>query len=612
MRLRTKLLLAQVPMVAALIVTGVAAALIAASLGRASERILEDNYRSVLATQRMKESIERMDSGALFLLAGEEERGLAQALEHLKTFETELRVQEQNITEPGEAGETEALRARWTAYREVFTRMRSHPGGGERERFYFEEVLPAFSVVKDAAEAILLLNQDSMVHKSDQARRQAERFGAILIAIVVLACAVSVAASSLLTARLLRPLGVLAQAARRIAQGDLDSRALLPGKDETAELSREFNTMAERLRQYRESSLGELLEAQQASQAAIDSLPDPVLVLGVDGELRHSNRAAETVLRLDPAAGAAEALRDLDPAVQAMVEAVRQHVVSGRGAFVPRGLEEAVRLSTADGDRHFLARGSALYSEGGAVAGVTVVMQDVSRLLRFDELKNNLVATVAHEFRTPLTSLRMAIHLCAEQTVGPLTEKQADLLHAAREDCERLQSIVDELLDLSRIQSGRVELRRVALDVEELVRESVDAHRAAAAQRGVELRSEVLPGSDRVDVDPERAQVVFTNLLTNAIRHSPPGGAVSVSASRDGAQVRLVVTDRGPGIPPEYRQAIFDKFFRLPGAQAGGAGLGLFIAKELVEAHGGAIGVDGEAGQGSSFWFTLPAADDQA
>lgn len=605
MRLRSRLLLAQVPLVAALIATGVAAGFIAASLGRASEQILEDNYRSVLAAQRMKESIERIDSGALFLLAGAEDRGQIQVVEHEKAFESELRVQEQNITEPGEAGMTEALRARWTTYRERLVQLPSHTGD-ERRRYYFEELLPAFTEVKDAAEAVLAVNQDSMLRKSDRARQKAERFGTMLIAIVALACAIAVTATSLLTARLLRPLGVLTQAARRIGEGDLDSGALLGGKDETADLAREFNAMAERLRQYRQSSLGELLEAQQASQAAIDSLPDPVLVLGVEGELRHSNRAADAVLRLDAGEGAA--LRDVDPVVQATVDAVRQHVVSGRGAFVPRGLEEAVRLATPDGDRHFLARGSALYDEGGAVVGVTVVLQDVSRLLRFDELKNNLVATVAHEFRTPLTSLRMVIHLCAEEAVGPLTEKQADLLHAAREDCERLQSIVDELLDLSRIQAGRVELRKVRLDVESLARDAVEAHRSAAAQRGIELRSEVLPGSGTVEVDPERAQLVLANLLTNAIRHSPAGQVVSLNASNSAGEVRIAVTDRGPGIPAEYRQAVFDRFFRLPGARDGGAGLGLFIARELVEAHGGAIGVDSEPGRGSSFWFTLPAA----
>jgi signal transduction histidine kinase/HAMP domain-containing protein len=416
--------------------------------------------------------------------------------------------------------------------------------------------------------------------------------------------------STTLTTRLLRPLGVLSQTARRLGEGDLEARARIEGNDEIARLSRELNTMADRLAQYRKSSLGELLEAQQASQAAIDSLPDPVLVLGSDGALRHANLAAESLLKADLDRGNKEALLGLDPAVRDVVEHVHQHVASGKGVYMPRGLEESFRLTTPDGDRHLLPRATPVYAEGGTVVGTTIVLQDVTRLQRFDELKNDLVATVAHEFRTPLTSLQMAIHLCLEQVVGPLTEKQADLLHTAREDCDRLQSIVNELLDLSRIQSGRVDLHRERLEVEALVEKALEAHGHIAAEHHVALRSEVLPGTGHVLADGERIQLVFSNLLTNAIRHSAEQGTVSVRASASAEQIRFEITDQGSGIPWEYHQAIFDKFFRMPGAPAGTAGLGLFITRELVVAHGGDIGVVSEPGQGSTFWFTLPLARD--
>jgi two-component system, NtrC family, sensor histidine kinase KinB len=611
-KLRSKLLLAQAPLVVALVAIAVVAGVVTQSLGRGAERILADNYRSVLAAQRMKEAVERMDAGALFAVAGETERGLAQAAENRRRFEEELRTQEGNITEPGEAELTRELRRRWIAYRDRQAAMQPGIDPEKTRSLYFDGVLPLFDQVKDAADAIRALNQDAMVRRSDEARRHAERLRALLVAVALAAFAIAVIGASVLTARVLRPLGVLGQATRRIGEGDLASRARLTGKDEITRLARDFNTMADRLQQYRESTLGELLEAQQASQAAIDSLPDPVFVLGADGALRHANRAAEAMLRVDPDADGVEALRALDPSVRDLVESVRKHVVGGRGAFAPRGLEDAVQVATPEGDRHLLARGAAVYGEAGAVAGVTVVLQDVSRLLRAGELKNNLVATVAHEFRTPLTSLHMAIHLCAEEVVGPLTEKQADLLHVAREDCARLQSIVDELLDLSRIQAGRVELRPVPLDIEDLVREALEPHRAAAAQRGVDLRSDVLPGTGHVAADPERIQLVFANLVGNAIRHSPAGTEIVVAAEPGQGAVRVTISDAGPGIPREYHQAIFDRFFRLPGTASGAAGLGLFIARELVRAHGGDIGVESQPGQGSTFWFTLPAASESA
>lgn len=615
MTLRSKLLVAQLPLVLALAAAAIAGSLVARSLGQSSREILKDNYRSVLAAQRMKESAERIDSGVLFMLAGRAAEGWPLVATHRRRFEEELRTQEGNITERGELEATRRLRASWEEYQRGLdaavgperpeTRDATPPVTADG---YFATVLPAFTRLKRDAEVILDTNQDAMLRKSDRAEAAAKRFNTLLLAIAIGGCVFAILAATALTTRFLRPLTVLGHVARRIGAGELDARARLPGKDEIAALARELDTMAERLEKYRKSSLGELLEAQQAAQAAMDSLPDPILVVGVDGRLDQVNRAAEDVLGVNLETPGRDALSALDPAVRAVVETVRQHVLSGKGPYAPKGLEEAFRLAAAGGDRHFLPRATPVYSAEGAVAGTTVVLQEVTRLLRFDELKNNLVATVAHEFRTPLTSLRMAIHLCVEQAIGPLTEKQADVLYAARDDCERLQSTVDELLDLSRIQAGRMELRRVPIDIEAFVNEAIEGQRSFATQAGIDLRAELLPGMGSFAGDPDRLHLVIGNLLSNAIRHSRPRGAVRGRALVADGRVRFEVSDDGAGIPDEYHEAIFDKYFRLPGESSGGAGLGLFIAREIVQEHGGDIGVVSEPGKGSTFWFTVPIA----
>jgi signal transduction histidine kinase len=234
------------------------------------------------------------------------------------------------------------------------------------------------------------------------------------------------------------------------------------------------------------------------------------------------------------------------------------------------------------------------------------VLQDVTRLLRFDELKNDLVATVAHEFRTPLTSLRMAIHILAEGTVGSISEKQADLLFAAREDCERLQGIVDDLLDLSRIQSGKVEVSTVALSAKTVLESGAAALEPRAAEAGVDLDVSLEEPIRPVLVDPERIQLVFDNLIGNALRHSRSGDSVELSAAAQDRAVRFEVRDHGDGIPPEYQERIFEKFFRVPGTKGEGIGLGLYISREIVLAHHGDMGVSSAQGKGSCFWFTLP------
>jgi two-component system, NtrC family, sensor histidine kinase KinB len=608
MSLRSKLLLAQAPLALVLVVFGYLSARALTALGRSPELILKDNYRSVLALGRMTESLEILQGSALALATRRTVDGDGREEARLR-FENELGVQEHNITEVGEAELTRALRERWNGYQRELDALEGVAPQARLER-YLGALVPAAQGVRRITNEILGLNQDAMARKADRARRAAERNVTATVAATIGALVLGLVASLTLTARLLRPLGILSRTVRRITEGDLEARARVQGRDEIAALAQEFNGMADRLAEYRRSSLGELLLAQQASQAAIESLPDPVLVVDASGSVLNQNGAAEAVLKLGGAGGGS--IATLDPELRAVVERVRQHVLSGRGAYAPRGFEEAVRVPSPEGDRHLLPRATPLYSEEGGIVGATIVLQDVTRLMRFDELKNDLVATVAHEFRTPLTSLRMAIHLTLEGLVGPLTEKQLELLAAAREDCERLQGIVDDLLDLSRIQSGRMSLEVRRLDARELLEGAADSLRSAAASAQIDLAVTAPEPPVHVQADPERAQLVLSNLLQNAIRHTAPGGRAELRAAPAGDLVRFEVRDTGEGIAREHLDRIFDKFYRVPGGRSSGVGLGLYISREIVHAHGGEMGVESEPGRGSLFWFSLPRAKERA
>jgi two-component system, NtrC family, sensor histidine kinase KinB len=618
--LKTKLLLAQAPLAIVLVLVGVLSATVTGRLGTESRLILADNYRSVLAAQRMKEALERVDSNALYMLAGHVNDASAGIARNRDVFEAELRVQEGNITETGETEITSRLRTAWDAYRQAIDVYRRLDAREQRDRAYFGTVQPAFMLVKKHADEILALNQDTMVRKSDRAAATAKRFERIVTAAVVFGAILGLLASTWLIARTLRPLGVVAAAVRRFGEGDLRARADVRGEDEIAAVAAEVNRMAERLEQYRASSLGELLQAQQGAQAAIDGLPDPVLLLDASGHVQGANAAAGRLLGVAAERAGDEAYARTEPGVRAVIDRLRAHVLGGKGPYVPVGFEEALRVaSTPEGERVFIPRAMPLYGESGAVTGAALIIQDVTRLFRFDELRSDLVATVAHEFRTPLTSLRMALHLCTEEVVGPLTPKQSELLHAAREDCERLQTIVDDLLNLARLESGRIDLHKRRVEPKAIVDGIIDVHRAAAEQASLTLRSEVFPSLPEVFADPDRLQLVFSNLVTNAIRHSPAGAEIVIRAieeptreaasrerSNGHAHVRFEIADRGPGIPSEHQAGLFEKFVRVPGSPEGGSGLGLFIAKGLVQAHGGEIGIDSEAGRGATFWFTIP------
>jgi two-component system, NtrC family, sensor histidine kinase KinB len=601
-----KLLLAEAPLAVALALVCVVSIVVISSLGSHSQTILKDNYRSVLAAQRMKEAIERMDSGALFIVAGQRQKGIEQEEQYRPMFESELKVQEGNITESGETEFTKRLRGAWMAYQAEFDRLEKSATAEAARRLYFDNLEGAFLKVKAAADEILAINQDAMVRKSEAVRRTAERMNTITISVAFAALLLGLFISTRLTRRMLQPLSELSEATRKIGEGHFDARARVRGQDELAGLAHDFNAMAARLAEYRKSSLGELLEAHLSMQAAIDSLPDPVVIFSIEGNLQNVNQAAETLLGLKTGAGSKEPLKNVDAAARAVLERIRSHVLSGKGAYVPRGFEDAVQLPTLLGDRYFLPRGAAVYETRGVIVGATVILQDVTRLRRFEELKNDLVATVAHEFRTPFTSLRMAVHLCTEQVAGPLTEKQADLLYAAREDCDRLQAMVDDLLDLSRIESGRVELYPLPIKVRTLIEGAIEKHKGEADATGVRLGVDLSIPDITVLADQDRIGHVFSNLIGNAIRHTPKDGSILLSAVVANGAVRFAVSDTGSGIPTEFQERIFDKFFRVPGTSSKGTGLGLYIASEIVHGHGGEIGVESEPGKGSAFWFTLP------
>ena len=616
-------MLTMAPLVVALASVGVVSGMVTGILARQPAHIWRDNYRSVLAAERMKESIERIHEAVLQELLGREEtaRSVSNSIE---LFERELAVEADNITEPGEGEAVAKMRTHWAAFKRVLAEFRATTELAARKEFAFATLNPAFKNVKQTADEILDINQDAMILKGQRTEQRAARFERILTVAVILASVLGLLASVSLTTRLLRPLGVVSAAVRRFGQGDLQARARVQGEDDIAQLAQEFNTMADHLERYRKSSLGELLQAQQASQASIDSLPDPVLMLDAAGNLQGTNAAARTILGIDPDESGSSSFEKVDPGVRSLLDRVRAHVVGGRGAYSPKGFEEALRVPSPDGERIYVPRATPIYGENGSVAGAAVVLQDITRLFRFDELKNNLVATVAHEFRTPLTSLRMAIHLCTEEAVGPLTAKQADLMFAARDDCERLQTIVDDLLNLSRLESGGIDLQKRRVEPQSLVDLAIDVHSAAAKSQQIALRSEVFPGLPEAFADPDRLQLVFTNLLSNALRYSPAGSEIVVRALADAdpedaspgtanghGLIRFEVCDQGPGIPVEHQEALFEKFFRVPGRPGGGAGLGLFIARGIVQAHGGRIGVSSVAGRGSTFWFTIPAAPDR-
>ena len=246
-------------------------------------------------------------------------------------------------------------------------------------------------------------------------------------------------------------------------------------------------------------------------------------------------------------------------------------------------------------------------SEAEDVIGAILLLQDVTKLKELDNLKSEFVATASHELRTPLTGMLMSLNLLTETTEDKLSDSESELLDTAVEDVERLRSLVNDLLDLSKIESGKIELDFVDVEVDFLLDKAISALQIQAQQKEITLAKQSLSQEIQVKADANKIIWVLTNLIANALRYSDPGEEIKIGATPRNSWVEIFVTDKGAGIPLEYQGKIFDKFVQVETEKdVGGSGLGLAICKEMVQAHGGRIWVDSTVGEGSTFTFTVP------
>jgi signal transduction histidine kinase len=403
-----------------------------------------------------------------------------------------------------------------------------------------------------------------------------------------------------LSRSIVQPVQNLTESARQLGEGNLDQHVPVQSGDEVGKLAEAFNKMAAKLRAYRQSTTEQILLAQQTTESALRAFPDPIFVFSAEKEIQLQNAAADDFVQ--HLGGNVLLLKPLSSYVEESLK--------GAADFQPTSFDKAIPVNAGAGEKFYMPRVLTMKRESGAVRGVVLALQDVTRFRVADDVKTNLIATVSHELKTPLTSMQMAVYLLLEEKVGPLNPKQVELLLAARANTDRLFEMVEDLLDLARFEGGAGLIEKKPLSCRELVEEVAARERELVTSRGFHLEVKMEPDLPSVSVSRPRIDQVFSNFFSNAVKHSPPGGTITLGARRDGAQtVRFSVRDEGPGIPAQLHRRIFDKFFRISETSGDeGAGLGLSIAREIVLAHRGAIGLESEPSKGSEFFFTLPAA----
>lgn len=466
-------------------------------------------------------------------------------------------------------------------------------------------VRPIAQMLRDQCFHLLEVNQEVMAQTETSIKQTTENAALTIIFTSLASIALSVIASIRFTRTILQPAEKLTESVRRISQGHLNQKIDITTDDEIGELSQEFNKMTERLRDYEELNIHQLIAEKKKSEAIVASMPDPVLMTDEEDRLILMNQAAEKMLGI---AGNDWQGRPL----QSLVKDERWlRALSPRDKAQEESSQQELLLSIQQGDAmlYFRPRQTKIVDEHGKVQGVVILLQDVTRFKNLDSMKSEFMATVSHEFRTPLTSINMAIDILSQEVLGKVNFRQRDLLVTIKDDCERLTKMVKELLDFSRLESGKYELKQEMVDIKRLVDEALKPLRIQFRDKGVELAADIPEGLPNVPGDRQQLSWVITNLVSNAVRYTSANGKVILKAQFVDGGVKISVSDTGRGIPADVQETIFDKFVQVKqstDATPGSVGLGLAIAKEVVEAHGGKIWVESAVGEGSVFFFTIP------
>ncbi|MBC8134682.1 MAG: HAMP domain-containing protein [Fibrella sp.] len=600
--LRSQLLFSHLALVALMLLVLLASVGGFFRLGGYVDRILRDNYKSVVAAQQMKDALERQDSAATFYLAGQREKARVQYAANRTRFEKAFAVESGNVTESGEQELVDEIRIRYALYSKHLDQLF---GGSltenEAKAFYFRTLENEFLLLKESAQGVLDVNQKGIVTADKEARAEANR-SAILAAVIAAGAGVLAVILTYRTVNsLMTPIISLTRQAEEVGTGHLNQRIDVRRDDEIGLLAGAFNDMAGRLNEARRVEEERLHLAERMSDAALANLYDPVIVSDAAGRVVHLNRAAEGLFGPDATAKG----RDVGLVVRnkrlydALLRAIGTQETSA---------DEGDAALTTLGGRTYRLRATPMRDEAeNTPLGAVAVLEDVTYQEEINRLKTEFIGVASHELRTPVTSMMLGVQLLTEGAAGALSPAQQEVVLALRSDLERLQTMMHDLLDMTRLQAGATPPRLEIVPVAEIVRSAEQSVERQAAAKGVRLETVPVPRIPSLRADRGQVGRVLVNLLNNAIRHTESGGTVrfGVEAS-DGDMARFFVSDTGTGIPPEYLETIFERFVQVPGATKGGAGLGLSVAQSIVRAHGGEIRAESKFGAGSTFSFTIP------
>jgi signal transduction histidine kinase len=457
MGIRTKLVIAFAGLLLIVAVVGVLSVHTLNQSSQAIERILRENFDTVAACDHMKVALEKLDRQAELCLWEDRPDVCRQSQSVVGEFDKNLRFQQGNVTIPGEQELTDRLTESWRGYGRDLENLYQLSNLVERREFYRRRLLPRSQEVRLVAQKIIDLNLNNMVAADGQAQQRAAQTRKAMLFLLFVGVGMGAGFIGLAGPAILRPIASLTRSVREIQQGNLDLVVNVRSQDEIGQLGEAINQMAASLREFRRSDQAHLLRAQRSTQLALDSLSDAVAICDPGGKVELANDAARQLFGLVPES-------TVDEAGNEKITQIFWRVCRQERPYRPKGYEAALQIFMKEEEHFFLPQAIPIFDQERQLVGVTLMLTDVTRWRHLDEVKTDLISTVSHELKTPLTSIRLAIHILLNEKLGPLSSQQMELLVTAREDSDRLYRVIEDLLDISRIESGQAEIKSLSVN----------------------------------------------------------------------------------------------------------------------------------------------------
>lgn len=521
--------------------------------------ILKNNYESLDYTYSLQQIMDTSGEGKILPAA----------------FDSVLKKQEQNITEPGEQEATRRVRA---AY----------------EKYKLDTGKAGLTEIRAALHTVLRLNMSAIETKNIKAGNTANTALTYITLLAAIIFLIGFTFSFNFPGVLTTPISTLTEGLREIARKNYHFRIHLDRKDEFGQMAESFNDMAERLEYFENSNLNKLIFEKTRAEAVINSLKEASIGIDKNDVILFANDQALQLLGMQT--------------TDVVGKSVEQ--VSSRNDLFRFLLEDRGSLPfkiVLDNRENYFTKEIIDISQQDANSKV-IILRNITSFKELDVAKTNFIATISHELKTPLASSDFSLKLLSDERVSTLTEEQRELITNLKQDNQRMLRILSELLNMSQVEAGKIQLDIAETDPVSIMENAVLSVNTAAREKQVVIERAFEKDLPLVKADAEKTTWVLNNFLMNAIKYSSEEQTVTLRIYRKEGNVVFSVTDQGPGIPKEYQEKVFDRFFKVPGSKAGGTGLGLAISREFIEAQGGQIWVESGYGKGSTFGFGLAAS----